>query len=500
VATAALLRELGCNMGQLAGGGNEKTVEAPKVASSASEPTASAVSGPSVFKTGLSSKAAVAAARPPGLLSATGGGVASGPMGFGGFYPQPYQNVFQQSEWLRTGDVASCPVPSWSINASKSKAASKAVAQVAPPGFSQHATRAAAPTFGQQAWGLPSNRRFVFPPIWRAAAPTLVLPQDDNALSMAVTRLLKAGSFDEIPMCKLHELQWHLRYRMEAEAAELPPSFTAFYDAGRRGSPVVRKVVEEEDQDCRQANAIEAGVAGTGEAGVVDVGTTGARTSAAAAPAAGSDEAEVGATKTDESVEADEKAMGASDNMGSTTLEVDGVANLPLAALTPHRCQTKVEDGGAAQIGEDHSCQIRSVLATPAWRDGALSVAELLMRRRLEAAQVGEEVQLTLRQISYSQESIKGVFRDGRTIAQMRHELVEGTKTVNDIPKIAAVVHNGRVYSADNRRLWTFKHCGLPHDVRIPVIASSKNALFHRKLTTPTHGRTVRRRGDTGFC
>lgn len=139
------------------------------------------------------------------------------------------------------------------------------------------------------------------------------------------------------------------------------------------------------------------------------------------------------------------------------------------------------------------------VIIAPSWREGAIAASELLMRRKLETAADGEKLELTLRQIHYSQDSVQGKFRDGRSLAQMRTELQKGEKTLQEIPKITAVIHEGTVYSADNRRLWTFKHSGLPLETRVPIVAGRPDERFFKKLTTPTLGRTVRRRAVDGF-
>lgn len=140
-----------------------------------------------------------------------------------------------------------------------------------------------------------------------------------------------------------------------------------------------------------------------------------------------------------------------------------------------------------------------SMLISPAWREGAGKATELILKRKLERAKEGDKLELTLGQLQYSQESIRGFFCDGRPISKMLSELHDGEKTVSDIPVISAVVHAGRAYTLDNRRLWTFKHCGLSSDVRIPVVAGRKDGKFFRKYTTPTFGASLRRRSDDGF-
>mmetsp|Transcript_6572 Transcript_6572/g.20121 ORF Transcript_6572/g.20121 Transcript_6572/m.20121 type:complete len:185 (-) Transcript_6572:100-654(-) len=165
-------------------------------------------------------------------------------------------------------------------------------------------------------------------------------------------------------------------------------------------------------------------------------------------------------------------------------------------------------DGGGGGGGEGSSPAKRprtepgerkAMLLASEWREGALAAAELLMRRKVAKCREGSTAEVMLRQIRYSQESIKGVFMDGRPISVMRQELASGKKSIEDIPPISVVVTNGQVYSADNRRLWTFRHSGMPLDMRVPVAVGNSNAAFVRKMTTPTAGLTIRRRGDEGF-
>eukprot|EP00403_Amphidinium_massartii_P003640 CAMPEP_0178378670 /NCGR_PEP_ID=MMETSP0689_2-20121128/4548_1 /TAXON_ID=160604 /ORGANISM="Amphidinium massartii, Strain CS-259" /LENGTH=318 /DNA_ID=CAMNT_0019998751 /DNA_START=9 /DNA_END=965 /DNA_ORIENTATION=- len=132
-------------------------------------------------------------------------------------------------------------------------------------------------------------------------------------------------------------------------------------------------------------------------------------------------------------------------------------------------------------------------------KHGVAAATELILRRKLERAREGDRVQLTINQIRFSQESIKGSFSDGREVKLMIEELATGKKTLNDIPPITVVIHNGEIYSADNRRLFVFKQSGMPPETRIPVIVGRSNAAFSRKLTTPSDGESLRRRADDGF-
>lgn len=142
----------------------------------------------------------------------------------------------------------------------------------------------------------------------------------------------------------------------------------------------------------------------------------------------------------------------------------------------------------------------KSCIMTPAWRQGSLSALRSLRMQRLEKAGEKEVVELQLGQIKYSQDSIKGAFRDGRSLRTMREQLATGMNgerrfTVNDVPKISVVTRDGVAYSADNRRLWTFKHCGMTNKSRIPVIKKRPDDGFLKKLTTFTSGESIARRG-----
>lgn len=414
------------------------------------------------------------------------------------------------------------------------------------------------------------------------------VPQDENAMSVAVQNAIESSSWDSISLCKLQELKKHLQYAMDSETLEPQPVFTATWDDGKEckndcllrglskclchckvciakhismcrceeiasgrwvegrpsthqasiatrhtdgpgdggaeeatepqtreepqrsvaeatatGVTALANPVGEEAKATEQASDAAAVALASGALDAVASGDTGNDKDAPVASgtsgegetsprctgaAAGAEATEAGAEVVKDA--AGEPGIGrGSDGADGDEATAVGEASVP----APVESIAPAED-------EADGISSRSVLLTPAWRDGALAASELLFKRRLECARPGEELQLTLRQILYSQESIKGTFRDGRTIGQMRRELAMGTKAVTDIPRIHAVMHEGRVYSADNRRLWAFKHSGMPHDSRINVVASWESDLFYRKLTTPTHGRTVRRRGeDTGY-
>eukprot|EP00438_Fugacium_kawagutii_P024249 Skav223110 [mRNA] locus=scaffold419:746351:747343:+ [translate_table: standard] len=144
----------------------------------------------------------------------------------------------------------------------------------------------------------------------------------------------------------------------------------------------------------------------------------------------------------------------------------------------------------------------KSVVISPAWRHGSLAALRHLRMKKLEKAKTGEFLEMQLGQIQFSQDSIKGAFRNGLKLKKTREQLITGKKddgqnfNLNDIPRIQVVVKDGIAYSADNRRLWTFKHCGMPSNTRIPVQKGSVNDSFFKKFTTFNSGESIARRGD----
>lgn len=87
-----------------------------------------------------------------------------------------------------------------------------------------------------------------------------------------------------------------------------------------------------------------------------------------------------------------------------------------------------------------------------------------------------------------------GTFKDGRRLRDMREPLEEGSLSLREIPAINVVLREGTIYSADNRRLWSFKHSGMPRSTRIPVKKSFANDNFMRKLSSFNEGLSIARR------
>ena len=100
---------------------------------------------------------------------------------------------------------------------------------------------------------------------------------------------------------------------------------------------------------------------------------------------------------------------------------------------------------------------------------------------------------IPLEDIYYSQDSIKQSFQDGQTLEKMKRQLIQGVKTVTDIPRITVVRHQGRWFSVDNRRLWVFKQV-YSGTKAIPICQGVQDHRFWNKFTTNNGGRQIRLR------
>ncbi|KAK3612469.1 hypothetical protein CHS0354_032085 [Potamilus streckersoni] len=105
-------------------------------------------------------------------------------------------------------------------------------------------------------------------------------------------------------------------------------------------------------------------------------------------------------------------------------------------------------------------------------------------------------------EIRYSQDSINNVF-DGKSthrnklIGETLDDLCEGICCLENIPSISVMKKNGKWFSADNRRLWVFKHLERHGKCReIPVYETY--FIPDRKFTTINEGESIRVRRDPG--
>jgi len=166
----------------------------------------------------------------------------------------------------------------------------------------------------------------------------------------------------------------------------------------------------------------------------------------------------------------------------------DAAARADADARAPHDSADKDSSDGAMQSRKRKMED-----------EGAKAVEDFMLMQKLAAATAGDQVQLALRQIRYSQESIRDHFRDGRAVGKMREELRTGRKDLANIPTIKVVLHDGVIYSTDNRRLWAFKHCDRSLSTRVEVIVGKQDVNFWPKFTTPSRGHSIRLRQLHGF-
>ncbi len=64
--------------------------------------------------------------------------------------------------------------------------------------------------------------------------------------------------------------------------------------------------------------------------------------------------------------------------------------------------------------------------------------------------------------IIFSQDSINGTFKDGRSVRDLAASLKNGSIKPEDVPAIRTVERNGQLVSIDNRRLSAFREAGIP--------------------------------------
>ena len=98
--------------------------------------------------------------------------------------------------------------------------------------------------------------------------------------------------------------------------------------------------------------------------------------------------------------------------------------------------------------------------------------------------------------IRFSQNSIKGTFRDGRSIDDLVKGLRDGSIKPSDVPAIRTVERKGQLISIDNRRLAAFKEAGVPIRTRPATTAEIAQAQKQGKFSAgPSGSGTIRIRG-----
>ncbi|MFJ6539129.1 RHS repeat-associated core domain-containing protein [Streptomyces sp. NPDC091385] len=92
--------------------------------------------------------------------------------------------------------------------------------------------------------------------------------------------------------------------------------------------------------------------------------------------------------------------------------------------------------------------------------------------------------------IRFTQDSIKGSYKDGRSLEDTIMELKSGAKSADDIQPIRIFERDGQIYSLDNRRLYAFKQAEVP----VKFVKASPREVEQEswKFTTQNDGLSIR--------
>lgn len=96
-------------------------------------------------------------------------------------------------------------------------------------------------------------------------------------------------------------------------------------------------------------------------------------------------------------------------------------------------------------------------------------------------------------QVAFTQDSISANFKDGRSVEQLIQDLRTGAVTASDVPPIRLAELNGKLYTLDNRRLYTFREAR--QQVRYRMATESEMRELQTKFSTNNDGQSVRVRG-----
>jgi hypothetical protein len=113
------------------------------------------------------------------------------------------------------------------------------------------------------------------------------------------------------------------------------------------------------------------------------------------------------------------------------------------------------------------------------------------LRSRSRAAKGGESIDPAL--VRFSQDSIKGTFKNGGSVDDLAAGLKSGAIKPGDVPPIRVVERDGNLFTLDNRRLEAFRRTGVPIRYRYASPEEAANEAF--KFTTRNGGQSVRVRG-----
>lgn len=99
-------------------------------------------------------------------------------------------------------------------------------------------------------------------------------------------------------------------------------------------------------------------------------------------------------------------------------------------------------------------------------------------------------IKLKPSEIYFSQNRINALFRCRRSVGGTLDDIMEGRCNIKDIPMISVMKRDGKWVTADNRRLWVFKHLE-KLDKCSNIIAIKTSEIAESKLNSENGGRTV---------
>merc|ERR1712232_1309223 len=101
---------------------------------------------------------------------------------------------------------------------------------------------------------------------------------------------------------------------------------------------------------------------------------------------------------------------------------------------------------------------------------------------------LGTHLMVNPTEIRWTHGTIQRLFTCGRSLASVAQQLRSGKVLAAELPMISIVLHEGKWYSRNNRRLWCFKEA---HVLAVTAIVSSSDRHFMQGLNTSTDGWSV---------
>ena len=92
--------------------------------------------------------------------------------------------------------------------------------------------------------------------------------------------------------------------------------------------------------------------------------------------------------------------------------------------------------------------------------------------------------------INFTQSSIKGTFKDGRSVDDLIAGLKSGAIKPDSLPPIRIFRKDGKIFSLDNRRLYAAKQAG----VKVKTVGATEGEILREswKFTTKNGGTSIK--------